>query len=169
MKRTFALLLALSVLGRPAAAENFHLGPEGVSYTLVDFLAYLMLCPIAEPSGWFKGRSLFKQVFVPDRIRIETIPSGADVVIFVRRVIRHDVPTDIRAAELKRFRGVSPVELRTPHFYFGTNSRYTLLLSKPGYKPRIEEMKVSGSAKHVFTLEPLAPRIPGGRDAGGGR
>ncbi len=158
MKRSLPILLALSVLSGSSRANTFHVGPEGVPPDIATYIACLALGPIGEPFAWLGGRSLFKETFLPDQIRIETAPSGADVIVFFRRGDVYSTSSDVQSAELKRFRGVTPLVLKAaPAFGFGKNSRYTLLLSKPGYKPRIEEMVVSGSAKRVFALEPLAP------------
>jgi hypothetical protein len=158
--------LLLMLLARPAPAETFEIGPEGEPPALETYIFCLALCPVGEPFAWLGGESLFKNTFWPDRIKIDTKPSGAQVQVFFRRGDNFSTTSDVAQMSLERFRGVTPIKLRAaPLFGFGKGSAYSLFFSKPGYKPLIKELRVSGSAEYVFDLEPTGgphPEEPGG-------
>jgi len=155
-KRAAVCIVVLMLIPRPITAETLTVGSEGMRSEFVTYVFCLALCPVGEPFAWLGGESVLKKTFWPNRIKIDTNPSDAQVQVFFRRGAGENVYGNPGYHDLEKFRGTTPIKLRAaPLFGFGKQSYYSLIIFKSGHKPLIKELKVSGSADYVFNLEPL--------------
>jgi hypothetical protein len=156
MSRVGLCVFVLVLIARSAPAETFEVGSDSQPFGILAYAYCLIWCPIEEPFSWVKGKSKVKSTFWPDRIKIDTNPTSAQVQIFFRPGYREDKRRGLRRDAVKRFQGTTPITLRAaPYVGFGEKAYFTAIMFKQGYKPLIKEIKVSGSAHHVFKLEPI--------------